>query len=215
MRVIFATHNPGKVEEAKKLGQQYNIDVVSLADVGVDLYVQETGSTFEENARLKLAHAQAALANNTVDWIVADDSGLMIDALGGEPGVKSRRWAGHDMTDEELINYTLQKLGSTPPPERTASFKCVIAAGKVGKNPLIFEDILEGSILITIDNSVTPQPGFPYRQLFFVPELARTLGAVDTMSPTEIGSFKNHRQKAFERLFRYINDVQSVTGQFE
>src|SRR5690606_27579114 len=100
---------------------------------------EETGETFQDNAVQKLSQAQAALINNTVDWIAADDSGLMIDALGGEPGVKTRRWLGHEMTDEEIKQTALDKLQGIPPAERTAHLVTVVAMGKVGQNPLIFE----------------------------------------------------------------------------
>jgi XTP/dITP diphosphohydrolase len=215
MRLIYATYNPGKMDEVKSLGAKYSIDVVSLKEVGVEINVEETGLTFAQNAQQKLKAAQAALSHNQTDWIVADDSGIMIDALGGEPGVNSRRWIGREMTDEEIISYTLQRLGSTPPAQRTAHFKCVLAVAKVNQNPLMFEAELEGSILIAKDESVLPQPGLPYRQLFFVSDLAKTLGAIDSLSAEQLGDFKTHRQRAFEKVFHYINDLQSLSGQFE
>lgn len=213
MRLIFATYNPGKMDEVRNFGQKFGIDVVSLADVGAEVKFEETGTTFEENARLKLEQAQAALVNNTTDWIAADDSGLMIDALNGEPGVKTRRWIGREMTDQEIVDYTLLRMKDVSPERRTAHFKTVVALGKAMAQPLIFEGELEGSILLMPDTSVAAQEGFPFRQIFFVPEAGVTMGALESLPPDK--QILTHRQRAFEHVFKYLNDLQSVTGQFE
>lgn len=214
MRLIFATYNPGKLEEIQRLGQHFNVDVVGLEAVGVHLKTEETGVTFEENAKLKLQEAQAALANNTIDWIAADDSGLMIDALGGEPGIKSRRWNGQEMTDQEIIDYTLLRMKDLPPAQRSARFKSVVALGKVGQSPLVFEGDLEGSILMTPDITAPAVDGLPFRQLFFVSDISRVMGLADSLSPAERQNYQTHREKAFTKCFKYMNELSGLTGQF-
>lgn len=194
------------------MGSKYGVDVVSLTDVGVEVHFEETGDTFEQNARAKLTQAQAALVNNADDWVAADDSGVMIDALGGEPGVKTRRWTGREMTDAEIVDYTLQQMQTIPNAQRTARFKSVVAMGKPGQNTLVFEGDLEGSILLTPDKDTPTQEGFPFRQIFFVPEANATMGQLDAVANKSV---LTHRQQAFTKVFRYLNDLQSVTGQFE
>lgn len=216
MRLIFATYNPGKMDEVCKLGQSFGVDVVSLADVGVELNTEETGNTFEENARLKLEAAQVALVNNQTDWIAAEDSGLMIDALKGEPGVKTRRWIGRDMTDAEIMTTILERMKDVPPTQRTAHLKTVVALGKVGQNPLMFEGDLSGIMLLAPDKDSQPVEGLPDAQLFFISELSKTYSQylASPLPPTP-GGFLSQRARAFEKVFRYLNDLQSVTGQFE
>jgi XTP/dITP diphosphohydrolase len=211
MRLIFATYNPGKMDEVRRLGQKFGIDVVSLTDVGAQVSFAETGDNFEANARLKLEQAQTVLTNNTEDWMVADDSGIMIDALSGEPGVHTRRWNGKEMTDQEIIDYALSQMANVPNAQRTARFKCMVALAKSGQQPLIFEGDLDGSILLTTDKDTPAQEGFPFGQIFFVPEANATMGQLETTG----SSILTHRQRAFSKVFNYLNDLQSVTGQFE
>jgi len=214
MRLIFATYNPGKMDEVRNLGQKYGIDVVSLTDVGAQVTFQETGDTFEANARAKLAQAQAALVSNAQDWVAAEDSGLMIDALNGEPGVKTRRWIGREMTDEEIEAMILERLNGVPPAERTSHLKTVVAMGKAGQNPLIFEGDLSGMSLIAPDKDTAPIEGFPDARLFFISEIAKTYGQY-VSNPQSTPDFHSHRAQAFIKAFRYLNDLASVTGQFE
>jgi XTP/dITP diphosphohydrolase len=213
MRLIFATYNPGKMDEVRALGQKYGVDVVSMTDAGAEVHFEETGDTFEANARSKLRQAQAALVSNSDDWVAADDSGITIDALGGEPGVKTRRWIGREMTDQEIIDYTLERMAVIPNAQRTARFVSVVAMGKAGQNPLTFEGSLDGSILLLPDIDTTPKEGFPFRQIFFVPEAGLTMGQLETAPPEK--QVLTFRQRAFTKAFRYLNDLQSVTGQFE
>jgi XTP/dITP diphosphohydrolase len=213
MRLVFATYNPGKMDEVRTLGQKYGVDVVSLTDVGVQVRFDETGSTFEENARLKLSQAQAALVNER-DWVAADDSGIMIDALGGEPGVKTRRWIGREMTDAEIEATILERLQGVPPARRTSHLKTVVAMGKAGQKPLIFEGDLSGMMLIAPDKDTASIEGFPDARLFFISEIAKTYGQY-VSNPGAVPDFQSHRARAFAKAFRYLNDLQSVTGQFE
>lgn len=215
MRLIFATYNQAKFEQVKNLGLHHNINVVDLNGVGVHVAMEETGDTFEANAEQKLAQAQAALSNNTEDWIAADDSGLMIDALGGEPGVNTRRWAGHEMTDEELKQMILEKLHGVPPAERTAHLVTVVAIGKVNQNPLTFKGELSGSILLESDKDSPEVDGNPLSQIFYIPDIMKTYGQYLQTPKEELAGFLSNRDQAFTKAFKYINELSGLTGQFE
>lgn len=106
MKLIFATHNVGKAKEMRAMLASLDIEVVSADEVGIHDDVVEDGQTFAENAAKKARF----VAERTGEWVVADDSGICIDALGGEPGVYSARWAGENITAETLIQKTLERL---------------------------------------------------------------------------------------------------------
>ncbi|HEX9679379.1 MAG TPA: non-canonical purine NTP pyrophosphatase [Candidatus Saccharimonadales bacterium] len=214
MRLIFATYSPGKLSEIKRLGQVSSIDVVGLSDVGVDVKFQETGDTYEANARQKFDQAAAALAHNQIDWLAADDSGFEIDALGGQPGVNSQRWVGQEMTDQEITDYTLKQLASVPPPQRTARLRTVVALGKTGQQPLIFEGSLDGSILNVPDKDSPLVEGFPLGQLFFISGAMLTYSQYLQKAQVNGPEFLSQRALAFKKVFNYINDLQSLSGDF-
>ncbi len=165
-QLLIATKNLGKVREYRDLLADLPFHVVSLADVGIDADVEETGATFEENAVLK-ARAYARLSG-LLTW--ADDSGLAVDALGGWPGVHSARAAGPDATDMDRIRLLLNRLQDAPPDRRSAAFHCVVAIaapdGRVWTT--------EGSCSGVIIDEPTGQGGFGYDPVFFVPSLGKT-----------------------------------------
>ena len=122
-RLLVATHNRGKLQEFRTLLGGAPFDLVSLPDLGVTGDVEETGSTLEENAALK-ARTYASMTGVAT---LADDSGLEVDALGGEPGVRSSRYAGDNATDAQRIDFLLSRLGDIPEDRWTARFRCVLA----------------------------------------------------------------------------------------
>ena len=121
--LLIGTGNSGKLKELCALLADAPFELISLADAGIDHDVDETGATFEENAALK-AETYCRLSGLPV---LADDSGLEVDALGGEPGVRSARYAGDDADDALRIEFLLDKLSGTPPEQRRARFRCVVA----------------------------------------------------------------------------------------
>jgi len=165
-KLLIATKNMGKVREYRELLADLPFNVVSLADVGVDADVEETGETFAENALLK-ARAYARLSG-LLTW--ADDSGLAVDALAGWPGVHSARHAGPDATDADRIDILLQRLAATPAQERHAAFHCVVAIATPEGRAWTTEGMCAGVII--------EQPrgagGFGYDPIFFVPDLGKT-----------------------------------------
>ena len=162
MKILIATKNPGKAREIKEfLGDGF--ELVSLADFPNAPDIEETGETFEENALLK--------ARAYFEWSgipsIADDGGLEIDYLNGEPGVKSRRWPGYEATDEELIEMTLKKLEGVPQENRTARLRTV-GTYYDGKNTLSRTAAIEG--YITEDYCGHCEKGYPFRSIFWIPK---------------------------------------------
>lgn len=196
-RLLYATTNPGKVFEVRKILAAHGLGLLAPQDLGLSLDVDETGATLEENATLK-ARAYFDLARERgrdgALVVLADDTGLEIDALGGEPGIHIRRWIGRKMTDQEIYDYTLERLASVPPGERGALFRTVIAVGTPAGSIELFEGRLRGEIL------VNPGPvqiaGFPFEALFYVPAWSRVLGEIYELPPAEKASFLTHRERA-------------------
>ncbi len=184
--LLIATTNPHKIAEFRAILDGLPYQLVSLRDVPPVAEVDETGSTFAENAVLKAvgyARATGLLA-------LADDSGLEIDALGGEPGVYSSRWAGPDVTYPERFRIMLMRLSGVPAERRAARYRCAIAVagpGAVGLRGGV-EGVLEGRIA----NEPRGTGGFGYDPLFFVPELGRTVGELSAAQKHAI----SHRARA-------------------
>ena len=141
-KLLIATTNQGKVREYKSLLKDVPFDLVSLTDEGITTVVEETGTTFRENAGLKAE----TIADESRLLTFADDSGIEVDALNGEPGVMSARYAGDDATDAERVDYLLKKMKDVPEGKRTARFRCVIAVAEPGGETEYFTGECEGTV---------------------------------------------------------------------
>ena len=166
-RLLVATRNQGKLRELSDLLGDVPLELVSLADVGIDVDVEETGHTFEENAVLK-AETYRDLSGMLT---LADDSGLEVDALGGEPGVRSARYAGPDATDADRIQLLLRNLESSPDPSWTAQFRCVIAITSPERKTQLFSGTCRGRIV----RELWGENGFGYDPVFLFPDLGLTM----------------------------------------
>lgn len=186
--IIIATKNKGKAKDFEQLLEPMGYKVLTLHDVAPHLDVEETGETFEENAVLKAE----TIARELQATVIADDSGLEIDALDGEPGVYSARYSGEEKNDNSNIDKVLQKLVQVPDDEKTARFRCVLALASPGKETIIFEGTCEG--LIT--DKRKGDNGFGYDPIFYVPALEKTMGE---MKPSEKASI-SHRGNAIREL---------------
>lgn len=207
LRIIFTTTNKGKFEHVLPIAQQQGIDLLSAEEAGIIVPTEETGATFDENAQLKLSAALQQMSD--LSWVITDDSGVEIDALGGEPGVHTRRWKGREMTDQEIVDYTLERMKMFPYAKRDASFVSVIALGKERKIYTTVTDRIRGKILMQPDTSATIE-GIPFRQLFYDPEHDRMLGDIQDQTP---GSEDlSHLQKSFLKAISYIKDIESIEG---
>lgn len=197
-KLLIATHNPAKKQELRHGLMPLTtsgIDLVFLDDLHITLDPEETGKTFFDNAKLK-AEYFAALTQMPV---IADDGGIEIDALGGEPGVHSKRWLGRDANDDELVAYTLQRLHTIPMEKRTAHFRIVLYY----HNPLSGENAssdasLNGRIALKVGPDA--KKGFPYRSLFIVDKYGVYYDELDEAQHKEV----NHRLLAVQKLIPLI-----------
>jgi XTP/dITP diphosphohydrolase len=202
--ILFASNNPGKQQEVSRFAEEYGITVRSPKELGIDMDVEETGTTYEENAILKLdAHREAIDDPEMI--VLADDSGIAIDALGGEPGVYSRRWAGYEMTDEEIIEYCLDKMGGIEPERRTARFIATMAFATKHMEPRIANSQIAGQILQAPEEGGRLE-GFPFRALFYVPEAGKMLYEIHDISAEERGGHLTHREKALKKVFDTLQE---------
>ena len=197
MKLLIATTNPGKILEYRQILSVLSVETISLKELGLEnIKVEEDGETFEENA-IKKAKTFCEAAKIPV---LADDSGLEIDFLSGEPGVKSRRWPGYEATDEELIELALGKLKGVEREKRGAQLRCCIAISFPGEEQIyLTEGILRG---IITESPISIIPGFPFRSIFFLPEINRVLGELTLEEETEIA----HRKKAMEKMIPILKE---------
>jgi XTP/dITP diphosphohydrolase len=190
VRIFCATGNPGKLREFRLAGELLGIDIEPLAELKSIPAPEENGATFEENARLKAAYYSGFAPGP----LFADDSGLEVDALGGEPGVYSARYAGPHATDDANNRLLLQRLGDGQ--NRTARFVCVIALADSGEVRQTFRGEVEGEIL-----RVARGPGgFGYDPLFYYPPFGCSFGEVDGPEKFDV----SHRGKALRELLKYL-----------
>lgn len=194
MKLLIATTNPGKLTEIKKFLGDFPIELTGLKDAGITDVVEETGSTFEENAILKAKFYAEKSGLPTL----ADDGGFEIDALGGEPGVKSHRWIHKDRedTDEELIAYTLEKMKGLPRAQRGAQLRLVLALVLPDGRKFTVEEKTRG--IVAQKPSQHRTSGFPYRSLLYLPDLRKFYNTGD-LTPEE-NEVYNHRKRAVEEL---------------
>lgn len=186
--VLIATKNAGKVKDFETLLNRLGIHVLSLNDLEEDIDVEETGTTFEENAILK-AETVAAMLGKVV---IADDSGLEIDALQGAPGVYSARFAGPGKSDEDNIDKVLVEMGTVPEKERAARFRCVLAIAGPQRTTATFSGSCEGQII----HERRGTNGFGYDPIFFVPQKGRTMAELSAEEKSEL----SHRGAALAKL---------------
>lgn len=202
-KLLIATTNQGKLYEIISFLSDLPLELVSLSDVHITDRVEEIGKTFEENAILKAKF----YAQKSGLPALADDGGAEIDALGGDPGVKTRRWtrSDRDSTDEELIAFTLEKLKDVPLQERGMQLRAVIALALPSGQVHTATAKIRG--VIAIKPSPERHSGFPFRSLMYIPELGKFYNH-DLMTSQENDEY-NHRKKALEELKpilqRYLN----------
>ena len=199
--LLVATTNPGKLAELRGFLSDLPLTLVSLSDVGITDIVEETGATFKENAILKARFYAQKSGLPTL----ADDGGFEIDALNGEPGVKSHRWihGTKDNEDEELIEYTIERMRGLPREKRGAQLHLVLAFAIPSGVVHISEGLIRG--MIPLAPSKSRLKGFPYRSLLYLPELKKFYNH-DELTEEENRTY-NHRRKAIEDLKPIIRDT--------
>jgi len=196
-KLIFATHNPGKLREIAEMLSSLGIEVMSAKEAGVYEDVEEDQDTFEGNAIKKAAF----VAQRTGEWAVADDSGVCINALGGRPGVQTARWAGPETLDEDLIEYTLKQLHAVREGERQASFHSVAALVSPAGEIHTFEGMVPGTITMT--RRGTHHKGMPYDEIFQPNGYEQTFGEMTSEQKNTL----SHRGRAFTQLKAFLEQM--------
>jgi XTP/dITP diphosphohydrolase len=191
-KLFLATNNRGKVLEYKSLLKDVPVEIVTPGEMGIVTEVDETGKTMEENARLKAT----AFARESKLVALADDSGLEVDALNGEPGLYSARYAGVGSSDKDRIEYLLGRLKSVPPQQRTAVFRCIIAVATPGGKVELCSGECHGLIVSEPRGSL----GFGYDPIFYLPELHKTMAELPLVEKNKI----SHRGKASRQIPRML-----------
>ena len=194
-KLLLATSNPGKIREYRFLLDGLGYQITTLAEEGITKVVTESGSNYEQNARLK-ALTYGELSQLTA---LADDSGLEVDALNGEPGVKSARFAGESATDAEKVSLLLAKLNGAPWERRTARFKCVIAIASPGGRTEVCYGECHGMIAFEAKG----ENGFGYDPIFFLPEIGKTMAEL----PFEIKNQISHRARAGQKARQVLQQL--------
>ena len=191
-RIIFATGNEGKMREIRMILGDLGVPVVSMKEAGAAADIEENGTSFEENAIIKAR----TIMKKTGEITMADDSGLEIDALGGEPGIYSARYMGEDTSYDIKNNLLLDKLKGVPDEKRTARFVCVICA--------VFPDgaveSARGTIEGRIAHEIMGENGFGYDPIFYYPECQCTTAQMDPEMKNEL----SHRGKALRKMREVI-----------
>jgi XTP/dITP diphosphohydrolase len=188
MKIVFASRNDGKIKEIRAMFQEIDIKLVSLNNYDNAPEIVEDGGSFLENA-LKKAKIVSEFTGETV---LADDSGLQVDVLGGEPGIYSSRYAGENSTDEENIAKLIAGLKGIPQEKRGASFFCVLVLYRIDGSYDCFEGRWSGQII----DEPRGSNGFGYDPVFMIPELKMTAAEL----PAEIKNKVSHRGQAFAQL---------------
>lgn len=192
--LLIATTNPGKRREFAELLVRLPVTLVWPDERGLRIEVEETGDTFEENARLKaLAYAQASGL-----WALADDSGLEVDALGGAPGVHTARYAGPEASDAQRYGLLLARMREVPSSRRGARFRCAIVVAAPDGRSWATEGACEGMIA----QAPSGAGGFGYDPVFYMPEWGCTMADL----PAEIKNRVSHRARAAQAMRRLLLD---------
>ena len=187
-KIIFATKNVGKFNEFTKLMEKYDLEVLSLLDLNYEAEIEENGVTFEENALIK-ARTIAEHYNFTV---IADDSGLIVDALNGAPGVDSAIYAGAHASDDANMDKVLAALKDVAASKRSAQFICVLAIVDENGKETVVTGQCKGEILF----EKRGLEGFGYDPIFYLPELGKTMAELSKDEKNAL----SHRANAFKKF---------------
>lgn len=196
MRLLIATHNRGKLIEYQEMFADLPFELVTLDDVGIRDDVAEKGATFAENARVKALDYARASGLLTL----ADDSGLQVDALGGEPGVHSKRYAGANKSDADRIIFLLNKLRDVPPDKRAARFRCAIALATPDGKLWETDGTCEGKIAF----EPRGENGFGYDPIFQVAARGVRMAELSTAEKNKVSHRAHAAEKARDILAKIV-----------
>ena len=194
-KLLLATTNRGKIREYRSLLSDLPFELVTPDEIGINIAVEENYPSYEENARMK-AVAYAGTSRLTT---LADDSGLEVDVLGGEPGIRSARAAGEAAGDKDRIEHLLARLKEVPLEKRTAHFKCVIAIATPKRKTELCHGECQGLIALQPKG----ENGFGYDPVFYLSELKKTMAEL----PLETKNQISHRGKAAREAYRILEQI--------
>lgn len=194
-RLVVASHNEHKIREIRELTAHLGFEILGVGELGGFPPVEEDGDTFQENARKKAVETARLLG----EWVLADDSGLEVDALGGAPGVRSARFSGEGKGDQANNQLLLEKLGALPLEERGAQFRCVMALASPNGEVEFSEGVCRGVIGFAPRGS----NGFGYDPLFIVPELGKTFAELLPEEKNRI----SHRSRAMQGMLEILSRI--------
>lgn len=197
-KIIFASNNEGKIKEVKQICSDMNVEIISMKEAGIELDIEENGTTFEENALIKAK----AIMKVTGQITIADDSGLEVDYLGGEPGVYSARYMGHDTPYDIKNQAIIDRLKGVEEKDRTARFVCAMAAVFPDGRHFTTRGTMEGIIGYEIKGS----NGFGYDPIVYLPQYQKTSAE---LSPEEKNKI-SHRGEALEKLKNQLTEYISL-----
>jgi XTP/dITP diphosphohydrolase len=205
-RLLIATTNRDKVTEIRRLLGAATIDLITLRDLPAVAEPDETGTTFEENARLKALYYDASFPSTGAEghYTVAEDSGLVIDALDGEPGIHSSRFVRPDATYAEKFAEIYRRLDEAPGVERTARFVCAVSVVHHGVVAFETTGIVEGEIA----DAPRGTGGFGYDPIFYYPQYGMTLAEVSAEQKLRVA----HRGVTIDKLARWLQATRSSAG---
>ncbi len=192
MKIVLASSNPGKLGEYRQLAMGRNLEISLLPNFSELPPFDESAPTFAENAAGKALH----YSRFTPELVLADDSGLVVPALGGAPGVRSARYAGPHASDEENLSKLLHEMQGREGYERRARFVCVIAVAHPGRLLVVASDFVPG----TITREPHGANGFGYDPVFFSSDLARTFAEISAQEKNRW----SHRGKAFRKTVEFL-----------
>jgi XTP/dITP diphosphohydrolase len=199
MEIIIASHNLHKIREFREMLKTLkNLDVLSLVDFPEYKLPEETGTTFQENASLKAEHAAKALNK----WVLADDSGLVVPALGGKPGIFSARYAGEEATCSENRQKLLEEMNDLQDDHRHAYFECCLALA----NPQGLVKTVTGTVEGRIALKEIGRNGFGYDPVFIKNDYDKTFAQMDEATKNKI----SHRRKAFEKIASKLESLHAL-----
>lgn len=200
-KLIFATGNEGKMREIRMIMGEIGLEILNMKEAGILITPEENGASFEENARIKAR----AVAVYTKELVLADDSGLEVDYLNGEPGIYSARYLGENVSYEEKNKDILRRMEGVPEEKRTARFVCAIAAVLPNGDVLTVREVVEGRIAYEIKG----RRGFGYDPIFYVPELGKTTAELSDEEKNRI----SHRGKALRVMKEELKKYESINCQ--
>ena len=198
--LLVATGNPGKAREFRRLLRDVPVKITSLEEVGCREEAEEVGDTFEENAIIKAKF----YCERTGLLTLADDSGLEVDALGGEPGVRSARYGGPGYTDEGRVDLLLSNLRDVAWKDRTGRFRCVIAITRPGGLVQTVDGAVEG----VIGYEPRGANGFGYDPVFYLPRLGKTTAELSLEDKNEL----SHRGRAAKKAIAVLREMLTAQG---